>query len=294
MFCKLCKSLNLAIEYSGPIRSGGANSKTEEGFKVFYCLDCDCRFLYPAPSAIDEYYSKKDYWEKHHGKLSIRRLQQKLDPEQFRWKSEIEPSFFRNKVVVDYGCGCGLFLDGISKIACKTIGIDKAGFFADHLHENGHLLLTDIGSLKTSSIDTIVTFDTLEHLENPTQTITQLSKVLKQEGDLFIGVPNFNDFLKKLVPAYLPFFYHKSHLFYFTEKCLKLLIEKSKMTHISTVFVHKYNIENSITWARESKPQGKIQSSVFDKFTEDTFRTNIERQGLSSHILIHAKKQTKE
>ena len=35
MFCKLCKSLNLNIEYSGPIRSGGANSKTEEGFKVW-------------------------------------------------------------------------------------------------------------------------------------------------------------------------------------------------------------------------------------------------------------------
>lgn len=291
MHCKFCQSKKLSIEYSGPIRSGGANSELEDGYQIISCKACGIRFLDPFPSMLDEYYSGKDYWENHHGQLSINMLQKKLDPEQFRWKSEIDPTYLRNKVVLDYGCGSGLFLDGITSIASQTIGVDKAGFFKDHLRQNGHIFYNELSSLKKGAIQTLVSFDTLEHLPEPLTFLKEIHNKLSSDADIFIGVPNYWDFLKKLVPKYLPFFYHKSHLYYYSEQCLKWMLDKTSFQHVDTSFVHKYNIENAINWALHFKGTGNKSSGIFDKFTEGAFRMNLERQGISSHILIHAKKK---
>ena len=68
------------------------------------------------------------------------------------------------------------------------------------------------------------------------------------------------------------------------------MLDKTSFHCVDISFVHKYNIENAINWALYSKGMGNKSSGIFDKFTEEAFRMNLERQGISSHILIHAKK----
>ena len=54
--------------------------------------------------------------------------------------------------------------------------------------------------------------------------------------------------------------------------------------------VHKYDLNNMIVWARDGKGEGKKGCPTFDRRTEEAFISNIERQGIGSHILLRARK----
>jgi 2-polyprenyl-3-methyl-5-hydroxy-6-metoxy-1,4-benzoquinol methylase len=290
MKCKLCGSPDVNTIYKGPIRSGGAESGYEDGFTVKECGACGIAFLDPFPNELRNYYETEDYWRSHHGPIEIRKLQQKLGPEQLRWAYEIGTERLRDKRIADFGCGAGLFLDLIGGIAAETIGVDLARHFQPHLEANGHRYIQNANDLGDESIDVAVSFDTLEHLMNPKQFLDAIFAAMVPRGIFFLGVPNQNDFLKELVPAYLPFFYHKSHLFYFSATTLINLLEEIGFQHCTVRYVHKYDIMNLISWARDGKGTGKKGSDLFDQFTEDAFQTNIERQGIASHIFVEAYK----
>ncbi|HSQ42629.1 MAG TPA: class I SAM-dependent methyltransferase [Fibrobacteraceae bacterium] len=288
--CPVCQAEGLELVYEGPIRSGGADSGFEEGFRVLRCPKCAIVFLDPFPESLEEYYSEKSYWENHHGALDIEKLHRKLDPEQFRWFYEIGPAFLRGMSIVDFGCGAGLFLDAAKSVAASTAGVDKAGYFRGHLQRQGHQFFQDPSEIGDESVDTVVSFDTLEHIPTPKEFLKQMHRVLKRGGHCFVGVPNFHDFLTQLVPKYLPFFFHRSHLFYYEAQTLSKLMTDVGFVICDVIFVHKYDLENCIVWARDGRGQGNQGSNLFDRHTELAFRQQIERQGISSHFLVHAQK----
>ena len=290
MICHFCNSEKLKTIYEGPIRSGGADSGFIDGHKVLQCEDCGIGFLDPFPEDIETFYSDQTYWQKRLGNIEIQNLQKKLDHEQLRWLFEIGIEKFRNKSICDYGCGAGLFLDLVKGIASETIGVDQGKLFQNVLEGNGHLYIQNPNHIKEESIDVAVSFDTLEHVPRPDIFLLDIYRRLKPGGLFCVGVPNIKDFLKEIVPAYLPFFYHKSHLFYYTSEALKNVLRHAGFKNPSTKFVHKYDLMNLIIWAREGKGRGKTGSLLFDKQTEDDFRLNLERQGIASHILIEATK----
>jgi SAM-dependent methyltransferase len=288
--CPINKSTNVKEIYTGPIRSGGADSGFEEGYRVLECRESGFVWLDPFPSGLKEYYETDAYWAEHHqGKTEVDHIRSKLDHEQVIWLSRIGEKIFRNKQVVDFGCGAGIFFDYIKGVADKCIGVDLAEPFARHLRSEGHEFYKYDSEIPKRIADVVVSFDTLEHVPDPIEFLKKIFKTLKPGGTLIIGVPNQNDYLKKIVPEYLKFFYHKSHLWYFTMDSLSLLLEKCGFKVIKKQSVHKYDINNMIVWARESKGCGKQGSEYFDEFTESNFSKNLERMGVGSHIMITAK-----
>ena len=265
MNCRLCGSEDISTIYAGPIRSGGADSGYEDGFTIKACGTCGIAFMDPFPSKLNEYYETEHYWANHHGAIDTRKLQRKLDPEQLRWLYEIGSERVRGKQVADFGCGAGLFLDLISGIAAETIGVDLAQHFQQYLEANGHRYIQYAEELEAESVDVSVSFDTLEHVKTPKRFLGAIYKTLVPEGILFLSVPNQNDFLKELVPAYLPFFYHRSHLFYFNADTLVNLLEEVGFRECKVGFVHKYDLMNLVVWAIDGKGQGKKGSDLFDK-----------------------------
>lgn len=290
MKCPLCGSKSISTIYNGPIRSGGANSGYEEGFTVKECGTCAIAFLDPFPNELNVYYETEQYWANHHGEINIPKLQRKLDPEQLRWLYEIGTSRLRGKKIADIGCGAGLFLDLVSGIAAETIGVELAQHFQPYLEANKHRYVQYAEKLEAVSVDVAVLFDTLEHLKTPKHFLDIIYKTLVPEGVLFLSVPNQNDFLKQIVPAYLSFFYHRSHIFYFNADTLVNLLEEIGFRECKVRFIHKYNLMNLVVWARDSKGQGKRESNLFDWATENNFRINLERQGIASHIFVETRK----
>jgi len=288
--CRLCGSIQLETIYDGPIRSGGAASGYEDGFSVRQCASCGIAFLDPFPVQLKEYYETERYWVNHHGNTGVAKIQRKLQPEQLRWLSEIGLGCLRGKRVADFGCGAGIFLDLARGIASETLGVDPAEHFRDHLEQSGHQFFQHGDQIDAESVDVAVSFDTIEHLEMPVEFLKSIYRCLRSNGHLYLGVPNQKDFLKQIVPAYLPFFYHKSHLFYFSVDTLVRLFEEAGFRDCRVQFVHKYDLMNLVVWARDSKGQGVKGSDMFDRAMEDSFRANLERQGISSHILVSATK----
>jgi 2-polyprenyl-3-methyl-5-hydroxy-6-metoxy-1,4-benzoquinol methylase len=76
--------------------------------------------------------------------------------------------------------------------------------------------------------DAIILIHTLEHLPDPLKILQGINRILKRTGMLYVGVPNISSYKAKkfgekwwaLKPA--------EHLFFFSPKTLKLLLEKAE------------------------------------------------------------------
>jgi len=288
--CRLCGSSKVSLAYKGSIRAGGADSGKVDGYRVLGCAECGVEFLDPFPTDTEAYYQGEQYWVDHHGPVNVAKLQAKHGPEQKRWFAEVGEQTLRGKRLGDFGCGVGIFLDMAKGVAADTVGVDLAEHFKAHLEASGHRFAHGAQELKPNSLDVVVSFDTLEHVPDTKAFLKDIYGALDKGGQVFIGVPNQRDFLKKLEPDYLPFFYHLSHLYYFNEESLHRALKEAGFKNIQASFVHKYDLMNMIVWARERKGIGTKGSEVFDGRTEDHFRADLERQGIASHLLMKAAK----
>ena len=290
MKCRLCGLAKVGVAYEGPIRKGGPESGVIDGFRVYGCDGCGVEFLDPFPDDLGAFYEGEAYWTSRQGAVDISALYKRFDVEQLEWFSRIGPACIREKRVADFGCGTGLFLDLIQGLAHRTIGIEPGRFFGPHLNASGHEHHHCVEEVETECIDVAVSFDTLEHLEDPKTTLHELHRCLVPGGRLYLGVPNREDFLTRLVPGYLSFFYHRSHLFYFRARTLVMLLEEAGFGEVHVSFVHKYDVMNLVKWARDGSGRGSDGDRVFDTDTEASFRRHVERQGISSHILVEAER----
>lgn len=289
--CRYTGAEDVEVIYEGPMRSGGADSGFEEGFRILRSPSSDLVWLDPFPPQLDEYYESKSYWSEHHGgSVDIEKLRRKLYHEQLRWLNEVTPEAMRGKCVADFGCGSGIFFDLIAGVAKRRVGIDLASYFKPFLEAQGHEFVAFDEDLGENWVDVALCFDTLEHTPEPWKFLKTVHRTVKPSGDLYIGLPNQDDFLKQLVPAYLPFFYHRSHLWYFTGKALSRLVVDAGFEVRSIRYVHKYDLMNMIAWARDGRGIGKVGCDLFDVHAETAFRDSLERMGIASHVLVHATK----
>lgn len=290
MTCPICNSSTIRTEYDGPIRAGGAGEAKYTEATVLFCETCRTGFLASLPQD-DRSYQEKSYWESR--KLGERKnALQKLGAEQTRWLDAIGLEVFAEAVVAEFGAGHGLFLDLVQQAAVSTMAVEPATFLRQELEARGHTAYAAVEDMPDAAADVLVSFDTLEHVRDPMAIVGQLQRVLRPGGQCIIGVPNFDDFLKAICPAYLSFFYHASHLYYFSLQSLQHMLQQHGFKLHAHVFVHKYNMSNMVNWLRESRPTGNPPGGVFDRCSEETFRSNVERQGRASHVLLRAEKAT--
>lgn len=109
-------------------------------------------------------------------------------------KKYLKPDF----IVLDAACGTGYGSEFISDSVEKVIGIE----ISDHALEWGkkHHQKTNIefkkGNLNnpldvpSESVDTVISFETLEHVENQENMLSEFNRVLKPGGLFFISSPD--------------------------------------------------------------------------------------------------------
>ncbi len=105
---------------------------------------------------------------------------------------------WKNKSVLDVGCGTGLFAHKVSKLGPKQVlGIDfsiEAIDIAKHTHNNHNLQyeVLDVKEIK-SKYDVIVSLGTLEHMDDPLKTLKILKKHLTKNGKIIVTSPNWTN-----------------------------------------------------------------------------------------------------
>ncbi len=102
------------------------------------------------------------------------------------------------KNVLDIACGTGYGIGSLRSKAKFVTGVDvsieAARQASTECGENGGVLLGDGLSLPfaDSSFDVVTSFETLEHLNERTRFLSELSRVLRAAGVLLLSTPNAN------------------------------------------------------------------------------------------------------
>jgi SAM-dependent methyltransferase len=100
--------------------------------------------------------------------------------------------FFRDletdgKTILDFGCGTGGVLANIQ--ARERIGVEineEAAREAETVLDRVYTFLSEITS---SSVDVVISFHALEHVENPAQILREIHRIVKPDGVVRIIVP---------------------------------------------------------------------------------------------------------
>jgi len=92
--------------------------------------------------------------------------------------------------------------------------------------------------------DIVIMQDTIEHLQHPSRTLLEISRILKAGGILYINTPDIESFISKILKAKW-WGINQFHLYYFSKRSLRELLKVSgfrvlKYDSYSRVFTLNY------------------------------------------------------
>ena len=189
------------------------------------CVNCDSIFpdVFPDSISIDKAYST--YYTRELSSSSMpwkRRVVRYLQGE-----LAIRALPENAKNVLDFGCGSGDFLIEVSsqRPATSLFGTDISSppkGFQDYFQflEYGDLHGDD------QKYDWVTLSHVIEHVRDPIETISSLTKVLAVDGSIWISTPNANCFLFKEFGQYARDVDFPRHRLVFSDKLIKELFER--------------------------------------------------------------------
>lgn len=152
---------------------------------VCFCNNCLIYFRNPRPTLteiINSYDSNKTYsqWVKEKSereRMWLRRL-------------KLVQKYKKTGILMDIGTGDGHFLDVADRFGYTTFGteVSKAASSGNHRVFNGSLC--DVDRLPDNHFDIITMWHVLEHMQYPYMALKKAFNLLKDNGVLYIAVPN--------------------------------------------------------------------------------------------------------
>jgi len=130
----------------------------------------------------------------------------------------------------------------------------------EKINKINQFLDDDFSKSNEKKYDIVTTFHVLEHVLNPIQFIKNCYTILKDDGLLYIEVPNQNNDLLLLSDYYKNnIWYCKAHISYFTKETLIYIFEKLNIKNYVFHSHERYDYDNYLHWITHNKPQ-KVSS----------------------------------
>ncbi len=284
MNCLICNKSDLKVVYRDRMHG--------ERFFVFQCKKCRFIFTYPIFSTeeLSRFYPPNYYSfvprrsncllpEGNTPKKKIRRELRKLLLKEKNYSFEIEQSVIssmlrvflpiyrylateiypRNKDggrLLDIGCGCGEYLVSLRMLHWDVYGIDvnrEAAFYAG----NNCGLKVICGEIFDAGFpgdffDVITLHHTLEHVSSLLETLEEIRRILKKDGEIIITVPNIWNWERILFGRFWWAWDIPRHLWHFSPLSLERLLrktgfEKTKVCYQADMYNFPKNIRNMMT-----------------------------------------------
>lgn len=205
---------------------------TNEKFNLVKCKNCELVFVNPRPSHHDiaKYYNSPNYIS-HSGtnKGIINWVYTKIRNYTHQKKLKLVSTFSSGKTILDIGCGSGELLFLFKKNNWDTLGVepnDNARTFSQKQYQLNVLKEEEIDQIGSHSKDVISMWHVLEHVHDLNKRLIEIKRILKNNGVVFIAVPNMESFDATSYNAFWAAYDVPRHLYHFTPATMRKLLEK--------------------------------------------------------------------
>jgi len=208
-----------------------------KSYTIVKCVNCDLIFVNPQPflKEIQSHYQKN--YDYNYMEVSDNNNCYHLE-ELILLEKELEGK----GRLLDVGCGSGQFLAQAQKKGWKVQGIELSSKIADFGRKNFGVKITTSDFNQFSSkekFDVITMYHFIEHVRNPFSCILKADLLLKKNGLLLLLTPNIRSFDAKLSGKRWEWLSPPAHLFFFSLKNLKELLEKGNFTLVRVKTIRK-------------------------------------------------------
>lgn len=172
---------------------------------------------------------KKKYWSKTKdpdGKIRDRLTNHEIELKKFvlNNKSLIKRiNLLKFRSLCDVGCGSGYLLSQFNNKQIDLLGIDNDSEAIKIASKYATILKRNLNSTNLNinkKFDLVVCYHVIEHLKNPKKLIKNLYRLLKKNGILIIGTPDFDSGMARLYKNKYRMLHDKTHISLFSKESL--------------------------------------------------------------------------
>ena len=206
------------------------HSVSKEDFVIWQCGACYLRFTQDVPDedSIGPYYQSQDYISHSNtDKGLLNKLYQRVRKLTLKQKADLIVQYTKEKgSLLDIGAGIGAFLSVMKEKGWEIKGIEPdegARNKSKELYGLALELPLALYEQRHGSFDAITLWHVLEHVHSLHQYIEQLKNLLKEEGKLFIAVPNYTSIDAAAYRNYWAAYDVPRHLYHFAPTSIESL-----------------------------------------------------------------------
>jgi len=209
---------------------------TQEEFTLSKCTNCNFVFTNPIPINLGKYYETPDYLSHNTGDNGIMgKLYSKLRKINIKRKFKLVNNYNPSGKILDIGCGTGELLQYFKQKNWSVSGIEPNTTARNFAKKNHKIEIWEEEMLETfsaNSFDVISMWHVLEHVPDLHKRLSQIEKLLKKDGTIFIALPNLDSPDSKKYKKYWSAIDVPRHLYHFTKNTFEELISKHNMSLI--------------------------------------------------------------
>ena len=290
--CPCCGSKNISAVLS--VKDYTVSQVT---FQVFECADCTLRFTQDIADEanIGKYYQSENYIshsDTHEG--IINKLYHYVRSITLRNKYKIVCTQTKKTTgsLMDIGAGTGAFANFMKTAKWTVTGLEPDITARTVAYNKFQLELkspAELFNLPENSFDAITMWHVLEHVHNLDGYMNAFGKLLKQEGKLFIAVPNYTSYDASVYKEYWAAYDVPRHLYHFSPTSIKLLANKHNLNVIAIKPMWYDSFYISMISEQYKNRKGNLISAFFVGLISN-IKTLANPQKCSSLIYIMSKK----
>jgi SAM-dependent methyltransferase len=203
-------------------------------YAIVRCRGCGLVYLSPRPTpeATAAIYGPT-YFESRSGALpgyaSYARARRSLESEAAAKLAMVERQIAPPARLLDHGCGTGVFLEAAVRRGYDAVGLDVSRYAIETLvRERG--LPAKQGTLESgwgddASFDVVTSWDVLEHVPNPNETLAAIARVLRPGGVLLATTPDVSGLDARLLGRrWYGFTKVPEHYYYYSRRTFGVLL----------------------------------------------------------------------
>jgi SAM-dependent methyltransferase len=198
-----------------------------EGLSFWRCPSCGLVFRYPLPNGRSVVELYENSWtapfenrsETGGTSLNLARVYARKLADSLNRKD------FSGLRILDFGAGRGDALTALSELGADVYGVEPFGY--DGLVEKGFKMFRTLDEIPEEfTFDGIITMDVVEHLESPWEEIKGFSRLLKEDGFIYISTPNVGSLRAKIEGEKWREAVRPGHFVLFNQDSLENMLER--------------------------------------------------------------------